>query len=157
MPISRALDASLRAVAPVMALAEDHWWIIGSAAVALHGADIDRIRDVDIVLSVADATRILSELGITPNAGAAHPDFRSTIFATWTAPALAIEFMADFHCRSGDAWLPVLPATRREVSGKGWTVFVPEKEELGAILATFGRPKDSERLRLLTALDATAR
>ena len=152
MPISDALAGSLPAIASTMAVAEDRWWIIGSAAVALHGADLTDVRDVDIVLSIADAARILSHLGIAPDAGAGHPDFRSRIFATWGGAALPVEFMADFHCRSRDRWLPVQPTTRIAISGEGWTVFVPDKDELGAILAMFGRPKDIERRRRLTAL-----
>ena len=55
------LDATLARVAAAMAQAgaRDHWWIIGSAAVVLHGVDTS-VADVDLLLSPADAERLLA-------------------------------------------------------------------------------------------------
>lgn len=130
----------------------DPWWIIAGAAVALHGADPGHVADVDLLLSVADARRILPTIGIEPRPGTPHPAFRSSIFGTWTATALPVEFMADFQRRSGEAWLPVRPATRQVVKVQGAVVFVPERTELHAMLTAFGRPKDTERARRLAGV-----
>ena len=153
MTVSPALSASLNAVGDIMAEARDPWWIIASAAVALHGANSGHVADVDVLLSVVDARRILPPIGIELRQGSAHAAFRSSIFGIWTGTALPVEFMADFHRRSGEAWLPVQPATRQriEVDG-GVIVFAPEKPELQAMLAAFGRPKDKERARHLAAV-----
>lgn len=152
MAVSPALSASLSAIGNVMAEAHDPWWIIASAAVALHGADAGHVADVDVLLSVADARRILPVIGLEPRQGSAHAAFRSSIFGTWTGTALPVEFMADFHRRSGEAWSPVRPATRQRVEVGDVAVYVPEKTELQAMLAAFGRPKDMERARSLAAL-----
>jgi hypothetical protein len=152
MTISPSLSASLNAIGPIMDQAHDLWWIIASAAVALHGADPGHVADVDVLLSVADAGRILPTIGIELRQGSAHAAFRSNIFGTWTGTALPVEFMADFDHRSGEAWLPVRPVTRQLIRVDGVIVFVPEKAELQSMLTAFGRPKDMKRARSLAAV-----
>ncbi|MGY2736859.1 hypothetical protein [Sphingomonas sp. UYP23] len=152
MAINPALSASLTAVGTIMGQANDPWWIIASAAVALHGADPGHVADVDVLLSIADAKRILPTIGVAVRAGSAHATFRSSIFGTWPGTILPVEFMADFQRRSGGEWLPVQPTTRQAIAVDGAVVFVPEKAELQAMLVTFGRPKDLEQARSLAAV-----
>ena len=149
MTLDPVLSTSLKAIGTVMAEAHDTWWIIASAAVALHGADPRHVADVDVLLSMADAGRILPAIGVEPRPGSRHALFRSGVFATWTGTDLPVDFMADFHRREGGAWVPVRPSTRRAVQVGATTVFVPEKADLQAMLAAFGRPKDLERARSL--------
>jgi len=151
MTVSPPLSASLNAIGNVMAEAHDPWWIIASAAVALHGADPGHVADVDVLLSIADARRILPAIGIELRPGSAHVAFRSSIFGSWTGTALPVEFMADFYRRSDEAWLLIRPVTRQLVEVEGVAVFIPEKMELQAMLTAFGRPKDMERARSLAA------
>jgi hypothetical protein len=152
MKRSPALSVSLNAIGNIMVEAHDPWWIIGSAAVALHGADPGRVADVDVLLSASDAMRVLPMIGIELSQGAAHAAFRSSIFGAWTGTALPVEFMADFHLKLGDAWLQVQPVTRRSIEVGGVIVFVPERAELQSILTAFGRKKDIERARSLAAV-----
>jgi len=152
MIVNPILSASLNAIGNVMVEAHDPWWIIASAAVALHGADPGHVSDVDVLLSVADARRILPAIGIELRSGTAHAAFRSSIFGTWTETALPVEFMADFYRRLGEARLPVRPSTRQSIVVEGVAVFVPERLELQAMLTAFGRPKDMERARSLAAM-----
>ena len=136
-----------------MAEARDPWWIIASAAVALHGADPGHVADVDVLLSVTDARCVLPTIGIQLRQGSEHAAFRSSIFGTWSGTTpLPVEFMADFHRWSGEAWLPVQPATRQGVDVDSVVVFVPERTELEAMLTAFGRPKDLERAKSLAAI-----
>jgi hypothetical protein len=152
MTISSALSESLDAISAIMDQAYDPWWIIASAAVALHGADAGHVADVDVLLSVPDAKRILPTIGIELQGGSAHPAFRSSIFGTWCDTALPVEFMADFQVMLGEEWLPVQPTTRQVVRAGNGIVFVPEKAELQALLTSFGRPKDMERARRLASI-----
>ena len=153
MTVSLPLLASLDSVGNLMVEARDPWWIIASAAVALHGADPGHVADVDVLLSIADAQRILPTIGIQLLQGSAHAAFRSRIFGTWTGTTpLPVEFMADFHLYSGMAWVPVRPTTRQAVEVDGAMIFIPERAELKTMLTEFGRPKDIERARRLTAL-----
>lgn len=152
MTISPALSESLNAIGTVMHHAHDPWWIIASAAVALHGVDPGHVADVDVLLSVPDAGRVLPTIGIEVREGSAHAAFRSNIFGTWSGTALPVEFMADFYLLSGAEWLPVQPKTRQAVKVGSVIVFIPEKAELHAMLTIFGRPKDMERARRLATV-----
>lgn len=147
-----SLAASIEAVGHIMQQAKDRWWIISSAAVALHGADAGRVADVDLLLSMADAARILPTLGIDVRPGPCHPDFRSDIFATWHGAPLPVEFMAGFSCRVGAQWRMIWPETRQAVQVGTAAIFVPERTELRRIIEAFGRPKDMARARSLAAL-----
>ena len=150
--ISRSLIISLKAVSAVMRDARDPWWVITSAAVALHGADAGHVADVDVLISEEDAVRILPSIGIDVQRGSEHRDFRSSIFGTWKNLPLPVEFMAGFCYRSGTNWLRVQPETRLSIDVEGAAVFVPCRSELRCLLEGFGRPKDIERARRLEVL-----
>jgi hypothetical protein len=147
-----ATALALMQVTEAMANAVDDWWLIGSAAVALHGADPGGIADIDVLLSEADARRILPLLGLPLIEGRPDNRFASQVFARWPRPPLAVEFMAGLSQRIEGEWRPVVPRSRVEVAGATWRVFVPDRDELGAILRSFGRPKDLRRLAALEAL-----
>ena len=146
------VEATLARLTVAMAEARDHWWLIGSAAVALHGADPGRIADIDVLLSEADARRILPALGLPVAPGRPDDRFASQVFASWRGAPLAVEFMAGLSQRVGGEWQSVLPKSRVEFAGQGWRAFVPDRDELKAILRSFGRPKDLRRLAALEAL-----
>ena len=123
--MEQALVASLEAVAEVMENTQDPWWIIASAAVTLHGANPGHVGDVDVLLSLRDARRVIPTLGLALQPGAHHAEFRSTIFATWREPPLPVEFMAGFqHCQDG-RWRTIVPATSQRIALDGKTWFVP--------------------------------
>ena len=61
--LTPSLRHSLAMLAGAVADAADDWWIIGSSAVALHGANVQRVRDVDLLMSANDAERLLRRVG----------------------------------------------------------------------------------------------
>lgn len=152
MSLPAPLIETLGSVAAIMGPARDPWWIIASAAAALHGASPITVADVDVLLSVEDINRILPALGIEPYQGPPNPLFRSEVFAKWPAPPVPVDLMAGFEHRVGDTWHPVRPATRQAATVGAATVHIPERDELRRIIEGFGRPKDLERARLLAAL-----
>ena len=152
MTLPPALRETLNAVGALMAEARDPWWVIASAAAALHGAAPIPVKDVDVLLGVDDARRLLPTIGLHPRPGSGDERFRSAVFETWSANPLEVEFMADFHYRDGDAWRAVAPAPRLAIDLDGTMLFVPDRAELTAMFHSFGRPKDLERARLLEAL-----
>lgn len=153
MTIGEDPASSIAAVGRLMEAAHDPWWIIASAAVALHGADPGRVADVDVLLSVADAQRLLPPMGLVVRPGSRHARFRSRVFATWVEPPLPVEFMAGLRYRADDRWVSVAPGTREAVESGGVTVFVPGRAELIGMLHGFGRAKDIERADRLAALN----
>jgi len=136
-------------LAATAADASDDWWIIGSAAVALHGAEVHAVRDVDLLMSADDAERFLRRVGGQPRAGKPSTQFRSDVFGTWVGPPRPIEVMGGFSLATAGGWCPVLPKTREAKIVGDCVLFVPSIAELKAMLLSFGRPKDLERARLL--------
>ena len=145
------LRQTLVMVAQAMRDARDPWWVISSAAVALHGVAAVTVADVDVVTSVEDARRVMTRLGVAPAKESASLLFRSAVFGQWTAPPLVVEIMAGFHVTTSAGWTEVLPRTRVSLPLDGRVVYVPDRAELAGILRMFGRPKDLERVRLLTS------
>ncbi|TPG21666.1 hypothetical protein EAH87_04225 [Sphingomonas koreensis] len=130
---------------------QDPWWIITSAALALHGIPLIDVADVDVLGSERDVQRILLQLDCPIRRGASSPKFRSAVFATWRSPALNVDLMAGFEVRLGGSWRHIAPATRVPITIGDATLFVPDRAELTSMLGWFGRPKDIKRARLLAS------
>jgi hypothetical protein len=145
------LRETLVMVAAAMRDAQDPWWVISSAAVALHGVGPVEVGDVDVVMSVSDARRLMASLGVTPIEDGVSSLFRSTLFGRWETPPSVVEIMAGFYVATAAGWTEVLPRTRVPVLVEGAVVYVPERVELAGLLRLFGRPKDLQRARLLTS------
>ncbi len=144
------LRETLVMTADAMRDAQDPWWVISSAAVALHGVVPIEVGDVDVLMSVGDARRLMDALGITPIEDGTSSLFRSTLFGRWETPPLVAEIMAGFHVATAAGWTEVLPRTRVPILVEGCVVYMPDRAELAGMLSLFGRPKDLERARFLT-------
>ena len=140
---------SLVMTAEASAQARDPWWIIGSAAVILHGAHVPDIKDVDVLMTRSDAEQVLRNLGLSSRPPTSSTIFRSSAFGAWTAPPLPVEFMGDLKLATPTGWCSVRPKSREAVTIDGHRLFVPAAGELVALLRSFGRPKDLVRIRLL--------
>lgn len=134
-----------------MRYALDDWWIIGSAAVALHGASTP-VADIDLLTSERDARRLIATHRLSIMQPDDHPLFRSRLFARWPRQDRAVEIMAGLNIRDGARWTPVELRTRicRTIAGE--PIFLPDRAEMMAILDRFGRPKDQARRTLLAAM-----
>jgi hypothetical protein len=148
--LSADLRKTLVMTADAMRDAQDPWWVISSAAVALHGVTPIAVGDVDVLVGVGDAQRLMKKLGVVPIEDGASAMFRSTLFGQWETPPLVVEIMAGFHVATGAGWTEVMPRTRVPIMVEGSVVYVPDRAELARMLRLFGRPKDLERIRLLT-------
>jgi hypothetical protein len=124
--------------------AHDRWWIIGSAAMALHGVAGLAVGDVDLLMSRRDADALLRSRGIEPAPGEADGRFRSDVFGRWSAGGFVVETMGGFHVDG----VELVPRTRIDSGG----VYVPSVAELIAMCEHFGRPKDEERAARLREL-----
>ncbi len=149
--LSADLRQTLVMTADALAGAQDPWWVVSSAAVALHGVAPIEVGDVDVLMSVADAQRAMDQLGVVPIEDGASALFRSTLFTRWEMPPLVVEIMAGFHIATGSGWTEVLPRTRVPIFVDERVVYVPDRAELAEMLRLFGRPKDLERVRLSTS------
>jgi hypothetical protein len=143
------LRQTLLIVAETMRDARDPWWVIASAAMALHGVTPIEVADVDVLASVRDAARVLATLRLPTPPASGTDRFRSTIFARLDIAPVPIELMAGFHVRDGATWRPILPETRILITLGDTALPVPSVAELIAHCALFGRPKDKARAALL--------
>lgn len=136
-------------VATVATAAADPWWIISSAAAALHGADVSDVADVDLLMSVRDARRVLAVIGLAPQAGTASPHFKSKIFGCWHDPPLPVDIMGGFQVAASAGWRPVRLSSRERVTVDGHALHIPSTKELIGLYRVFGRPKDLQRALVL--------
>lgn len=146
------LSESLALVADAMRTARDPWWIIASAAMALHGAHPIHVADVDLLVSERDAAALIAALGLQPAPPGGTAQFRSALFARWLAPPLPVEIMAGFQVHTPDGWRRVQPATRLARPLGERVLFVPSAAELIEHCRLFGRPKDEQRAALMQRL-----
>jgi hypothetical protein len=152
MDIPADLAAALAQVAEAAAGARDRWWIIGSAAAALHGADVGDLRDIDLLMSRSDASRLLRSLGLAPAPGAPSDRFRSAAFGRFRAGGLEVEVMGGLRLADGSGWRPIRLRGRESVAVAGSFVHLPPRRELAALLRRFGRSKDLARAAALEGL-----
>jgi len=138
------IAAALAQVAALLHPAREPWWVIGSAAVWLHGADT-MVADIDLLMGEADAARLIADWPGGVTIGAPNDRFRSDRFARLEGAALPVEVMAGLRIRVDGRWCAVRPVTREARGG----VFVPARAELVAILLAFGRAKDRMRAAML--------
>jgi hypothetical protein len=149
MAITQPLAQTLAMIVPAASNAMDEWWLIGSAAVALHGGNVRNVRDVDLMMSARDADALLARVGGKRGGTTPSQQFQSDIFGIWSKPPLPVEIFGGFRIFRDGAWRAVAFATRERRTVDEGEVYVPSVEELVRLLHAFGRPKDLERARLL--------
>jgi len=145
------LAAALAALAARLDRTEAPWWIIGSAAAALHGAQTE-VADVDVVTDAATAAALLREAGLPVRQGEGSDLFRSAVFGRIGDGPLPLEVMGGLSLRTAQGWEALALATREPAEVGGVRVWVPERGELIGLLRRFGREKDLARAALLESL-----
>ena len=100
--------------------------MIGSAAAYLAGLRDEAVADVDLLVTVSDAERLLSRLGASAQPPEPSDLFRSAVFGRVEATPVAIEVMA--HLRLGAlAWDYLTPRDRVPVTISSGTLFIPRR------------------------------
>ncbi len=143
------ITEALSAAHDVLQSCEAGWHLFGSCALALHGVSGVEVRDVDVLISPADAAKLSSDQNILDESGEGTDLFRSAHFLRLKHVALDVEFMADMQVWSGDLWQPFRFQTVQEVVHAGRVFYVPSLDELKQSLRLFGRAKDLARLKLI--------
>lgn len=151
-PLQAALVAAGAAAA---AHACDPWWVIGSAAVALHGADPGHVADVDLLTSTRDAVTLLAAAGVAPDGTSDQSRFRS-VYGRWPVRSREIEVLGGLEIFTVQGWQAVRPATRVPVQCGPATLYIPERGDLIAILKLFRRDKDLARAAALATIGTTS-
>jgi hypothetical protein len=153
MNLAEPFQAALASAADLAAGARDRWWVIGSAAAALHGAETGPVRDIDLLMSARDAATLLRANGVEPKPGAPDERFRSRVFGIVPLDPLPLEVMGGLHLRAAAGWSPLRLRTRERVRIGDGEVFVPAAAELVRLFRRFGRDKDLARAAALENLE----
>lgn len=140
-----ALHATLSAALPVLhSHCREPWWLIGSAALHVSGVPDIRVHDVDVLVTDADAVRLLAHWRERID-DAFQPErtdlFRSR-FGRIGGFALPLEVMGNLELRRAGEWQPVWPSDRELVPWRGLSIATPSLAAQCVILEAFGRPKD---------------
>jgi len=125
------------------------WWIIGSTAVALHGADPGPINDIDIPVSQKDAEMLAEKWRCADQSNTNSNRFRSCLLLQPELNGFPVQAMAGLEFRSHGLWQALAPRTRQKIRYQSISLFVPESPEFIAVLLAFGRKKDIQRAKLL--------
>ncbi|WP_404401357.1 hypothetical protein [Pelagibacterium halotolerans] len=148
--MSSALMRALNRVPAFMAPAEEDWWIFGSAAAALHGVVIGPVRDIDILVSEADAVRMMERHALVNLADGGTMRFSSDIILRPGFGDMPVEVLSGFSVKGSPVcWTPVQPAIRVDIGLDTGSVFVPSRAELAQIARLCGRPRDLQRAEVL--------
>ena len=140
---------TLKRLAGLLTVTEDPWWILGSAAVYLKGYEPGGIGDIDVLLSEADARRLMSAHGLSNQRDGGTDRYRSVYVLKPNLGEMPVELLAEYEILHDNVWCPVRPLSRAFVSYQGDAFFVPSDEELISIFAQLGRPKDFDRIRAM--------
>jgi hypothetical protein len=131
----------------------DPWWVIGSVAARLIGAEV-AVGDVDLLTSAGDAD-LLAECWKAHRDSHYFPPgedrFRSQ-FARFAFPGLPVELMGGLELWRETGWEPVQVDEVAVVKFAGLALPVPSLAEQIRLLERFGRPKDQRRAALLKSL-----
>jgi hypothetical protein len=148
-----SLLRTLRMAAEALAATQDAWWVIGGAAIGLHGVLTTDVPDVDVIMSTRDARHVALSLNLPHSQDGGTGLFRSEIFARWTSLPLTVDLMGGFQTWTRGAWKRLEPATREPVPIGGQILYIPSRRELIDICRLFGRPKDMARAAALADLE----
>lgn len=135
----------------------DPWWVIGSAAARLLGAEVT-VGDIDLLTSARDADLLAGYWQAHRDANHIPADddrFRSH-FTRFLFPGLPVELMGGLESWRESGWEPVQIAEAAVVNFAGLALPVPTLAEQIRLLERFGRPKDQRRAALLKTLRGAA-
>src|SRR5688572_4543502 len=141
------LEPTLAEVARIGATLQDDWWIIGSAAIALTGVNIE-VLDVDLLVSERDATMLLDRWA-APKTGTNGQDRFRAVSGEHSGTPIPIQVMGRLEVNMDDQWVPVAPTTRVRIGLPGGAVYIPDPDDLLALLVMFRGPQDPVRAKML--------
>jgi hypothetical protein len=110
------LEPTLAEVARIGTTLQDDWWVIGSAAIALMGVEIE-VLDVDLLVSERDARMLLDGWAV-PKPVSTQIRFRS-VSGVHSRTPIPVEVMGGLEVDMDDQWVAITPTTRVAVDVPG--------------------------------------
>jgi hypothetical protein len=147
VPLTSGLEETLGEVARIAPRLADEWWVIGSAAIALSGVNIE-VLDVDLLISERDARMLLDGWAAARVVSDGQDRFRSIQGVHGDTP-IPIAVMGALEVKVEDRWAPVTPNTRVPVDLTVGRIYIPDTADQLALLLMFRRPQDLVRAEML--------
>ena len=147
--MSPELVRSAELIARIMPAGAD-WWIIGSAALALSGIDVEP-RDIDVFAASDVMEAVRATLGVAAMPSSSDRFRSDPYFQFHPEAGVEIDFMGGLQVWSESEWISLHIESKCPVTCGSGTLFVPNLDDQVCILRLFGRPKDLARIALIEA------
>lgn len=129
------------------------YYVVGSAAMVLAGCKIDKIGDINILTSSFDANflkNLWADKIVTNHVYEFERIFRSNS-GRFRFSTLDAEVMGNLEVNAGQQWVPLVVRQFMNVEVAGFQVKVPTLKEQYRIYKFFGRPKDLDKVEILSS------
>jgi len=131
--------------------AHNPWWVIGPAAVALHGADVGGLKHIDVLVSPGDARRISDLMTCRKFRRQGTPLLRARSTLETALGEVPAEFHSWLEVRSGGDWRPLALQSRVPIEVGEALMPVPARDELVEMLSLYGTGADHKLAARLSA------
>ncbi len=151
MTIEEKIFYTLEEASHSLLLLKDNFYLIGSAALNLSGFELDKMYDIDILVSDRDADFLREEWGnrLTKEHITSDDKLFSSKFARYKFSVLDIEIMGDLKVNKKGIWERLEITENESIAVGNFEIKIPTLNEQKRIFQLFGREKDKKRIKLI--------
>ena len=151
MTIKEKIFYTLEEASHSLHLLKDNFYLIGSAALILSGFELDKMYDIDILVSDRDADFLREEWGnqLIKDHITSDDKLFSSKFARYKFSVLDIEIMGELKVNKNGIWERLEITENESIADGNFQIKIPTLNEQNRILQLFGREKDKKRIKLI--------
>jgi len=151
MTIEEKIIYTLKEASHALLLLKDNFYLIGSAALSLSGVKLDKMYDIDILVSDRDADFLKAEWGnqLINEIITTDDELFYSKFARYKFSVLDIEIMGDLKVNKKGIWERLEISENESITVGNFEIKIPTLAEQKRILQLFGREKDKKRIKLI--------
>jgi len=151
MTVEEKIFYTMKEASHSLLLLKDNFYLIGSAALSLSGVKLDKIYDVDILVSDSDADFLRTEWGhrLIKEHITTDDELFSSKFARYKFSLLDIEIMGELKVNKQGIWERLEISACESLTVGNFEIKIPTLDEQKRILQLFGREKDKKRIKLI--------
>lgn len=128
------------------------WWVIGPAAVALYGAEVGTLKEIDVVISPGDSRALESRLTCKKLRRDGTPLLRARTTLVANLGEMPVAFHSWLETREGGTWQPFALERRKPIEVGEALMPVPARDDLIDMLRRYGTGHDHKLAENLAAL-----
>ena len=149
--MTKKIEKVLSLISPDLQTLKDNYFVIGSCALILSGVPIEKISDLDLLVSNEDAEQLKLVWADRMRKKYAPSDqhlFRSN-FGRFDFGELDVEVMGELEVFRNNEWKTLQIKDWIELSVGEYRIKIPTLEEQKQIFYFFGREKDKLKMKLI--------